>query len=70
MIEVGDMILYELSGHPEKTDVGWIIRVDLHDKDEGSAYLLHVKWMDEAGTHMIWDHYLTLNKEFTLIKGE
>tara|TARA_B100001093_G_scaffold210915_1_gene202468 strand:- start:733 stop:963 length:231 start_codon:yes stop_codon:yes gene_type:complete len=72
MIEVGDMIHYnDWNQHRAADDIGWVVYVEKHLKNDSSAYLIYVRWLNEDTTDAMWDYELIEQTEaFTLIKGE
>ena len=75
MIEVGDMILYEdTDGAFEAycdmtTDIGWVVHTEKHERKDGLANLIYIKWLIEGSVDGMWQHCLEIHSEFTLVKG-
>ena len=70
MIEVGDMIQYNhCSEYNNETDIGWVVYVEKHRREEGTARLIYVQWLLEDSVDSVWEHHFEGYDQFTIVKG-
>ena len=69
MIEIGDMILYTSDYATCENDVGWVVHTEKHERGDGLANLIYIKWLLEDSVDSMWQHSLEVHSEFTLVKG-
>ena len=70
MIEVGDMIHYNhWSEYKDENDIGWVVYIEKHSREDGTARLIYVQWLLEDSVDSVWEHHFEGYDQFTIVKG-